>query len=40
MNQFKTLFIIAALTGLLVWIGDLLYPGGQGLLIALAITLH
>ena len=38
MNQFKTLFIIAALTGLLVWIGDLLYPGGQGLLIALVIA--
>ena len=38
MNQFKTLFLIAALTGLLVWIGDLLYPGGQGLLMALAIA--
>jgi heat shock protein HtpX len=38
MNQFKTLFLIAGLTGLLVWIGDLLYPGGQGLLMALAIA--
>ena len=38
MNQFKTLFLIAALTGLLVWIGDMLYPGGQGLLMALAIA--
>ena len=38
MNQFKTLFLIACLTGLMVWIGDLLYPGGQGLLMALAIA--
>ena len=38
MNQFKTLFLIAGLTGLLVWIGDMLYPGGQGLLMALAIA--
>lgn len=38
MNQFKTLFLIVCLTGLLVWIGDLLYPGGQGLLMALAIA--
>ena len=38
MNQFKTLFFIVVLTGLLVWIGDLLYPGGQGLLMALAIA--
>lgn len=38
MNQFKTLLIIAGLTGLLVWIGDMLYPGGQGLLMALAIA--
>ncbi len=36
MNQFKTLFLIMGLTGLLVWIGDTLYPGGQGLLMALA----
>ena len=38
MNQFKTLLLIAGLTGLLVWIGDMLYPGGQGLLMALAIA--
>ncbi len=38
MNQFKILFFIVVLTGLLVWIGDLLYPGGQGLLMALAIA--
>ncbi len=38
MNQFKTLFLIMCLTGLLVWIGDMLYPGGQGLLMALAIA--
>ncbi|MDE3246239.1 MAG: zinc metalloprotease HtpX [Acidobacteriota bacterium] len=38
MNQFKTLFLIVCLTGLLVWIGDTLYPGGQGLLMALAIA--
>ncbi len=38
MNQFKTLILIAMLTGLLVWIGDMLYPGGQGLLMALAIA--
>ncbi len=39
MNQFKTLFLIVCLTGMLVWIGDLLYPGGQGVLMALAIAL-
>ncbi len=38
MNQFKTLFLIMCLTGLMVWIGDTLYPGGQGLLLALAIA--
>ncbi len=38
MNQFKTLFLIACLTALMVWIGDMLYPGGQGLLMALAIA--
>ncbi len=38
MNQFKTLLIIVAMTGLLVWIGDLI--GGQsGMLLALAIGL-
>jgi len=38
MNQAKTLLLIVAMTGLLVWIGDLL--GGQsGMLLALAIGL-
>jgi heat shock protein HtpX len=38
MNQAKTLLLIVAMTGLLVWIGDLL--GGQsGILLALAIGL-
>ncbi len=38
MNQVKTLIIIGLLTGLLVWIGDMMYPGGNGLLVALAIA--
>ena len=38
MNQIKTLILIAGLTGLLVWIGDTLYPGGQGLVLALGIA--
>jgi len=38
MNQAKTLLIIVAMTGLLVWIGD--YYGGQsGMVLALAIGL-
>jgi heat shock protein HtpX len=38
MNQAKTLLLIVAMTGLLVWIGDLL--GGQsGMLLALAVGL-
>ena len=38
MNQAKTLLLIVAMTGLLVWIGDLI--GGQsGMLLALAIGL-
>ncbi len=38
MNQFKTLLIIVAMTGLLVWIGDML--GGQsGMVLALAFGL-
>ena len=38
MNQVKTLIIIGLLTGLLVWIGDMMYPGGNGLLVALGIA--
>ncbi len=38
MNQTKTLFLIVAMTGLLVWIGDM--AGGQtGMLLALALGL-
>jgi heat shock protein HtpX len=38
MNQFKTLFLIVAMTGLLVWMGDLI--GGQsGMILALGIGL-
>jgi heat shock protein HtpX len=36
LNSFKTFFLIALMTGLLVWIGDLLY-GEYGVIIGLAV---
>ena len=38
MNQMKTFILIAALTGVLVWIGDI-YGGQSGMVLALAIGL-